>query len=384
MSRAAEHLHARLGASVFNDAIRDYAHGNLRRRTGLHIAALILSLVILATPFLTLAAGIAVLLIDFPNLLTLIVGAILIATGWALIPRRHRRKDTGLTRADAPALYALLDRIADELGTDAPDDVLLDHQFNASLFAPILSLAPHTRLTIGLPLWEALSDQERIALLAHELAHKVNDDNARGGPVGLARWVLESWIYFLYPADEVTYYDRRVYGEAPPGSLLTEILTGILYTVAEGLAVLLERLEYLDHNRAEYLADALASEVAGTEAMAGLLSRLALADLVYRRMMGITPASRSKGAALFDHIGEAAHDMESAEAVAALARMEEELLTTDRSHPPTRFRIGFIEAIGPMEPAVTVTEEEMRAIDAEFAPKAAELAEKLCGQLESQ
>ncbi|RPI74688.1 MAG: hypothetical protein EHM45_17760 [Desulfobacteraceae bacterium] len=33
---------------------------------------------------------------------------------------------------------------------------------------------------IGLPLWSVLDNHEKIALMAHEVAHKVNGDAARG------------------------------------------------------------------------------------------------------------------------------------------------------------------------------------------------------------
>jgi Zn-dependent protease with chaperone function len=79
-----------------------------------------------------------------------------------------------ITRAGSPALFAALDEIQRTLNAPAPDVVLIDGQFNASVTEipryGIVGL-PRRYLVIGLPLLEGLTTDECRAILAHELAH---------------------------------------------------------------------------------------------------------------------------------------------------------------------------------------------------------------------
>lgn len=377
MKNLAQKLHARLGAKIFQDALHDYAQGNLLRRTPWHIAATLVSIVVILTPFLTILSGLFVLTVDFPNIITLLVGAILIGVGWSLVPRRFRSSEKGLSRQELPETYALLDRIAEHMGTKAPDTILLDETFNAFLHRPIIALHPSTRLGVGLALWEACTVEERVALLAHELGHSVNGDAARNGLVGVALTILEGWIETLSPS-------RVMAGEEGAGGFLAEILGSLLGSIAEGVSVLLGRLVYLDQQRAEYLADALAAQVAGTDAAISLLERVSLADLLMPKYLGLSSSYKEEGADLFAHLAEPAQTKDSPEATKLLQRMQDEDLTVDRTHPPTRFRIGFAEAIGPLPATIALLPGEMDRIDAELRPYAEEVAEHLYAKLDYQ
>ena len=148
--------------------------------------------------------------------------------------------------------------------------------------------------------------------------------------------------------------------------------------------MLLERLSYLDQQRAEYLADALAARVAGMGAMVSLLRRTSLADLGERELMGLSGQFRRDGTELFSHLAEPLRRMDTPEARAALARMEAELIAVDGSHPPSRFRIGFVEAVGPSEPAIRLDRAEAAAIDQEMAPHAGRVADRFYDSFERQ
>ncbi|MFF5494967.1 M48 family metallopeptidase [Streptomyces aquilus] len=66
-----------------------------------------------------------------------------------------------MSRSAAPELYAPVDEVAAALGTRSVDVIALDARTNAS----VTHLGVRRRvLTLGLPLWEVLSPQERIAL----------------------------------------------------------------------------------------------------------------------------------------------------------------------------------------------------------------------------
>ncbi len=73
-----------------------------------------------------------------------------------------------LERAEAPALYALVDSVADLVGAPAAARIRVDAGDNASVRLRPLGRRPE--LTIGLVLWTRLSWDHRVALLGHEVS----------------------------------------------------------------------------------------------------------------------------------------------------------------------------------------------------------------------
>jgi Zn-dependent protease with chaperone function len=89
----------------------------------------------------------------------------------------HHKIETALpiTRAQAPALWRLVDEVAEQLGTAGPDNLLivLDSISFATELPLRISDATFTGRTLGLSLTllYLLSEQELRALIAHELDH---------------------------------------------------------------------------------------------------------------------------------------------------------------------------------------------------------------------
>lgn len=94
-----------------------------------------------------------------------------------------------LTRADAPDLFELLDRLRKELQTPPIHVVLVTPEFNAAVSQiPRLGLFGWHRnyLLLGLPLLQVLTREQFTAVLAHELGH-LSHGHARSS----------NWIYRL-------------------------------------------------------------------------------------------------------------------------------------------------------------------------------------------
>jgi heat shock protein HtpX len=105
-----------------------------------------------------------------------------------------------------------------------------------------------------------LDDQEKVALVAHELAHSVNGDFLRGFIVGSALNSLRSW--------------SRIAGAGMKRrSFVSAIMLPLYLLSAAGFSIL-QRLLLYESRRAEYFADALAAEVAGSDATIGGLNKL--------------------------------------------------------------------------------------------------------------
>ncbi|MFW6720729.1 hypothetical protein ACHZ98_11265 [Streptomyces sp. MAR4 CNY-716] len=69
-----------------------------------------------------------------------------------------------MRRADAPALYELLDRIADTVGVRRLDAVQVGTEFTVR--ASTYGIRRRLKLEVGLPLWLTLTPQERVAVAA--------------------------------------------------------------------------------------------------------------------------------------------------------------------------------------------------------------------------
>ena len=92
----------------------------------------------------------------------------------ALFVRFPPPDGTALERRQAPALFVLVDNIAQRLRARRPDRIFITDDFNASLAQrPRLGLLGwySNDLSIGLPLMAACTREELAAVLAHELGH---------------------------------------------------------------------------------------------------------------------------------------------------------------------------------------------------------------------
>lgn len=317
------------------------------------------------------------------------IGAAALGAVVLLRPRLGRLpRDRGvLARAQAPALYGLADRVAAEVGAAPVDVIRTSAAFNASF--GLVGLRRRSVLTLGLPLWEVLDEQQRIALLGHEFGHRVNGDHRRSLLLGSALSTIATWYELARPSRF-----RR------PGSplfiLIGEVIARALMTGVAWLLyrvlLLLDRLTSRAGQQAEYHADALAARTGGTEAARGMLATLLLGDSAgiavgrFRAEGGRRPvrtrAARASAAApapdvlwerLREHLASVpATEHERLRRCSAWARA-----AVDATHPPTHLRLALVEAAPAREAAVNTDAAEAAAIAAELAPHRARIAAEL-------
>jgi Zn-dependent protease with chaperone function len=156
-----------------------------------------------------------------------------------------------VSRADAPALHALIDELREPLAVKPIDRVLIDERLNAS------AVQRPRSLLIGLPLMQALPERELRAVIGHELGHLSGNHGRFSG-----------WIY-----------RQRV--------MWSRILTELEATGMRGASLFTRFLKwYAPYFNAytfalardnEYVADRAAAEVAGTGHAASALVRIELA-----------------------------------------------------------------------------------------------------------
>ncbi|MCX5361259.1 M48 family metallopeptidase [Streptomyces sp. NBC_00124] len=304
----------------------------------------------------------------------MVPGLLLLALAWTLRPRLNRLPGHArvLSRDDAPELYALIDEVAALSGTRSVDIVVVDAQANAS----VTHLGLRRRLlTLGLPLWEVLTPQQRIALLGHELGHFTNGDTRHGMVVGTAYRSLTTWHYYLSPIQEPT---------------LVEALVNLVYLVPRSLigslVLLLDLLTSSSARRSEYLADAAAARAGSTEAAVGLMDRLHVTESVEttlyreangRRMRGSgrTTSDDAEGLweALTDHMDSVPESEVERQRRVGARRGH----SVDATHPPTHLRRGLLLDSPSLPASVKADAERARRIAAELSGPRADVAREL-------
>ncbi len=317
-----------------------------------------------------------------------VLGVLGIGVSIAVRPRIWRELRTpraineAVTRAKAPALFALLDRCAAQLGAKTPDYVLPSGRFNAS--TSNVGLKRKNVVMLGIPLWELLSGQERIALMGHELGHQVNGDLSRGALVRSARRSIAEWMTILFPGRSARRLRRRKRDFGPLARaaefaqpVCIAALFGPALLVVLGCHAVLDRLDSSTRNRAEYLADEMGARLGSTAGKIGVLERLTLRESVSYFIQ------RQRSARFTGALWPALH--EYLDSVPEHERRRRLWLDTahgasvDSTHPANYLRRRLLAARPQHTATVTADETEWAAIDAELAPYRALVARSLLG-----
>jgi Zn-dependent protease with chaperone function len=338
-----------------------------RSWTVVRVVLLVVSAVLFGLTLALLALGGWLIAFHFPDV-TILLGLVCVGVAVLMRPRWVRRPSTYdvLTREAAPTLFALVGRVADAVGTRAPDSVVVDAGFNAS--AGSYGLRRRRLLCLGLPLWGVLDPQERVALLGHELGHFVNGDPAQGLLTQPAFTTLGRLAGILAPEG----LRGRTGLEAIALALVRPVfwvVSRAAYAAQLGLLVLGMR----DRQRAEYAADAVAVRVAGSAAAARLFEDLAAATSIRDAIRTVEVGVRSLRSDSSGVVGwrEAADRVRRVRAGwSARARQESIVAAADlfASHPPAGLRARMV-ASWPAEGSVVVLlgAAESAAIDRELA-----------------
>jgi hypothetical protein len=221
--------------------------------------------------------------------------------------------------------------------------VQLDGRFNAGFGR--VGLGRRRVLQLGLPMWDVLAPQPKVALIAHELSHEVNGDPGHGIVVGSAMRTLDAWQDMLRPAA------TRSRGIVALAEWMVEIVGWPVRRAIGALKNLAHRLHLRDRQRAELRADELAATVSSTRAMIDVLDTMIVGVGCVRAVQ----LARQHGSTEDDRAIERAY-------LSALPAHERERLRrrdrlrgqrVDSTHPPTTSRIDVL-ATRPPHPASVV------------------------------
>ncbi|MEM7332696.1 MAG: M48 family metallopeptidase [Chloroflexota bacterium] len=322
-------------------------------------------------------AGFLIFGIDF-NFFALVLGILLLAIVWEIRPRFGKMPENRLERDNFPTLYKLVDEISEDLGAKKVHSIVIEHGYKA-FFGQITILRKNV-LFLGLPLFAILNGQERVALIAHEIAYGVSNDPMRSFFVRTAVDTLFRLSKLVRPArifntetvsgpinnrhaSHSTTND--VFGFLTaigflPINLFLLLVANIIFYCAYALLALIFR----DSQRAKYLADQMASRVSGTEAQLSVLEKTYHSGLVRAAIQNISRADHDKN--VFDTIREQMTAMpeNEAERLRRINLLED--ARVDPAHPPTANRIELIKINANPIPKVTLSVEENQKISAEL------------------
>ncbi|OCC09410.1 M48 family metallopeptidase [Streptomyces sp. PTY087I2] len=266
-----------------------------------------------------------------------------------------------------PRLWQTVRDIAQQVGTRAPDEILLTGDVNATVGedSRFLGLAGGTRrLHIGLPLMTGLSETQLRAVLAHEMGHYGNADTRLSAISERGRvHVLRTIAHFEERAGakvskERARQEKKAAAAVARGRKAKEVDTtgtGITYRAMARLYTAYGKF-YLratlsGSRRAEFAADIAAARIAGRDATASALREIPVIDAAHDFYLNcyatlgadaglLPPPGEFLGG--FRHLLAARH--EELDAMRAGPLPAEPVSPYD-SHPPIAERVARIEAL---------------------------------------
>ncbi|MGW6282163.1 M48 family metalloprotease [Kribbella sp. NPDC055071] len=365
-------LEHRLAESLYGELLE----GNVHRAgwKAARIAAHLLSVLILLLPLVALVTGVYLLIFLRPLWFSIPLVVLALAVAFLLRPRLLSLPSRSelVPRANAPALYAVLDQLADAVGTRRVTVAVDTH---ANLWYGQIGWRFRPVVGIGLPLWVGLQPQERVAILAHELGHGRHGDLLSGWLIGNAQGVLAELRHTFRPGHLERIRRAAGWRDGSGAGLFGRIFNATIGAMAGITGWVLDRLALRSSQRNEYLADRAAGEIAGSEAMAQALERTLLADTSYDAMLralrfpaGIEP---------LDAVRRTVTEVPKREIDRRLRASRIRETRTDATHPPTYLRAKLIRTRPSTAARVVLGTNESRNIDQELIPTAERLLRRL-------
>jgi Zn-dependent protease with chaperone function len=369
----------RLEHRLADTLYRELEQGKIHRPgwDAARIAAYLLSVVILLLPLAGLLGGIALLVFYRPLWLSVPLSVIPFGLAFLLRPRANQLDPDAqlIHREQAPLLFALLDKIAAAVGTTPVGAVALEAEPNVYYarvgwrFTPVVG--------IGLSLWMSLGPQERVAVLAHELGHGRNGDARHGWVVNSASVILDELeeTFSEQPYDRYREEVAYLSDSGTATSLLTRFVNATVGGAVRSVRWVLTMIDLRSRQRAEYLADRRAAEIAGSEAGARAMERLVLADTSYRALKHAVRFG-SEGDPLAA-AAQAVNEIPAREVERRLRVSGRRDSRIDSSHPPTNLRAKLIRARPAQSALVVLGNDQSRAINRELAVPAQAVLKEL-------
>lgn len=379
-SRMQRWWRARQNALALRLAANVHTENDLRRgERAVRIAVWVLAGAIHLMTLSLLAGAVLIFLSDLWLPIRIVVGALLVGLFATVQPfyRRRPEREFVLDRDAAPELFGLVDEVAAAVGTTGVRRIVVSSDYNAMYSES----RRQPTLEIGLALWVVLSPDERLALLGHEMGHRVNNDLRELLFVNAALISLFRWLQMLaFPG--TPWWRRHVTASGDSLAslvILAEMVLPILLfpvtLLVLGIGTGLDVMSQRQGQRAEYYADALGARVAGTPAALALVDKLLIAEGCYDEMTRVVKFRRNTNiwSALRDYVA----TLPDSEWERLRRNARARLHRIDVTHPPSALRIDVLRRLEPHTPQCSIDDERMGRISAELNSGAVAAADQL-------
>ncbi|MDQ0878742.1 Zn-dependent protease with chaperone function [Paenibacillus sp. V4I3] len=296
-------------------------------------------------------SGVYLLIAEFPYILLMIIGVFLIFLAWLTRPKGYTLDTEPLSRERFPVSYQIVDEIASTFGAGKVHGIIINGDFNAA-FAQV-GLKRKKIIQFGLPLIAILEKQELVALISHELAHGINGDLNRGFFIGSAINTLSTWYQIIKPNRlfEPNGFSFVIAICMIPVNVFLLLVSKLIFV----FLYLICHLNWLDAQRAEYLADSYATKISGKDAKLSLLNKMHL-HFLFDFCILKTINNRNSNPLFEEFKNQAAHIPEKElERINRINLMSDSRL--DVTHPPTANRISYINSLEYNNPKYQMTDE---------------------------
>lgn len=300
-----------------------------------------------------------------PSKLLGTAGAVLLlGAAWLTRPRPDREPPQ-VRWVESPQLRRLVDEVAVAAGAPVPHRIGFDDQLNATY--AVVGWHRERLLVVGLPLWEALPSQQRVALLGHELGHAAAKDSRHRLLVSTALEALEEWMLLCHydvPGGVASHRGTT----ATAGSALVQLgevmarwllaVVGLVPAAAYGVLLTVTQRE---SQRAEYGADVAGARIAGRPAMAAALSTLMECDALQLSMR-----RTAMGAGRGDVLAAVRAEGENLAATGWPNRRNRHRHGPFDSHPPDDLRRALVQTLPELPPVVVLDPARAQRVDDEL------------------
>ncbi len=311
-----------------------------------------------------------------------LAGGLALVLALVLRPRPGKMPKHAVNRSAAPVLHALVDRVAAVTGIRRVDAIAVDQGYGSRCVR--VGLRRRRVLVLGLPLWEVLTGDQRLALLGHDLGRSAGTGLSTAwietALDGLSTWAdvvrsspeadkarMEALDSHLFDAGATAM--GRQNSTANMGAALAAPLQDALAQGALLLHRLLNRLSEQSGGLTEYRADEAAARTASSDSAEQLLRALLLRETALAAL-----ARTARGTTdIWPQLRDAVTSVPDTERERRLRVSRRR----DSGTPPVPLRLRHIRALNMERAAVDVSDEETRAIEAELEPTRALITAEL-------
>jgi heat shock protein HtpX len=333
MVRLYDHLGERSGEFIFQQMMN--TTNFTQRKSIVNMIALMIATIVHTISVASFVFGVYLLLFQHNHFILLFFGLVLLGIAWFTRPRvgKLEKNECIIPRDEMPATYAVLDDLADAMGIKKIDGIVINEDYNASITK--IGWRRRTIVFIGVPLFSALTSEEQCSVFAHELGHYQNKDLTYGFYVGTAINTLYDWYTLLDPVQSEQTFEYSLL------DMITNFILKLLAQIPYLTFSLLLHLLWNQKQIGEYLADYRAAQICGSMTVIKDLEKIHMDRVYYHALSRVSVNDLQTN--VIDEFKQALSIMPEREKIRIKLQLAKEKFKLNETHPPTIYRIQFIE-----------------------------------------